>query len=158
MRKLQKEISNNTGKVAIALAKTQMDIGVISVNKEGYNFSYLNLAGILKHVLPIAGKHGLAIMQFPSVEVIDEQPWIKVITRLAVEDEWIESELSFPLIEPTKKTDSDMSMMGSNISYQRRYALQSVLGIAGADKEVEDMQNDTMNKDENRTSSENKLK
>jgi len=156
MRKSQREISNNTGKVAIALSKTQAEMGVLRVNKEGYNFSYLNLAGILEHVLPIAGKHGLAIMQFPSVSVVDEQPWVKVVTRLSCEDEWIDSELSFPLIEPTKKTDSDMSMMGSNISYQRRYALQSVLGIAGADKEVEDMQKETL--DSNRTSEPTKLK
>ncbi len=156
MRKTQREISNNTGKVAIALAQTQAEIGVLTVNKEGYNFSYLNLAGILKHVLPIAGKNGLAIMQFPSVEIVDEQPWVRLVTRLAVEDEWIESVLSFPLIEPTKKTDSDMSMMGSNISYQRRYALQSILGIAGADREVEDMQKEIM--DDSRTSTPTKLK
>lgn len=132
--------SPNTGKVAIALANLQMKMGTFTVNKKGYNFSYLNLAGILEKVLPIMGESGLAVMQFPSVEVIDEQPWVKVVTRLSCEDEWIESEVSFPLIEPTKKTDSDMSMLGSTVSYLRRYALQSILGIAGADKEVEDMQ------------------
>jgi len=142
MRKPQTAISPNTGKVALALANVQMEMGVFTVNKDGYNFSYLNLAGILEKVMPIMGKHKLAMMQFPSVDVVDEQPWVKVVTRLSCEDEWIETELNFPLIDPTKKTDTDMSMLGSSISYLRRYAVQSILGIAGADKDVEDMQKD----------------
>ena len=150
MRKPQTAISNNTGKEAIALAKVQMEMGVFTVNKDGYNFSYLNLAGILEKVLPIMGKHGLAMMQFPSVEVVSEQPWVKVVTRLSCEDEWIETELSFPLIEPTKKTDTDMSMLGSSVSYLRRYAVQSILGIAGADKDVEDMQAETVRENPNK--------
>ena len=144
MNRNKNNISENTGKVSDALAKIQMEMGTFTVNKKGFNFSYLNLAGILEKILPIMGKHNLSMMQFPSVDVVDEQPWVKVVTRLSCEDEWIETELTFPLIEPTKKTDSDMSMLGSSISYMRRYAVQSIFGIAGADKEVEDMQTETI--------------
>jgi len=48
------------------------------------------------------------------------------------------------MMEPTKKTDSELNMMGSTISYLRRYALQSLLGIAGADKDVEEIQSENL--------------
>ena len=155
MRKSQNQISNNTGKVSDALAKLQAEMGVFVVDKDGYNYKYLTLAKMLEVILPIAGKNGLSIAQFPSIEVIADQPWVKIVTRLGCEDEWIESEFSFPMIEPSKKTDTDIMSMGSTISYLRRFALQSILGIAGADKDPEQAQKESILTD---SSSDLKLK
>ncbi len=138
--------SRNSGKVAEALSMVQGQMGVFEVNRKGYNYSYLDLAGILSVALPIMGKYGLSIMQFPSVEVIDSQPWVVVLTRLNVQDEWIESTLSFPMIEPSKKTDSDIMMCASTVTYLRRISIQGILGIAGSDKDVEQMQEEEINK------------
>jgi len=132
--------SRNTGKVSNALAKVQAEMGVLVVDKSGYNYKYLTLAKILEVVLPIAGKHNLSILQLPSVEVVGEEPWVKVVTRLSCEEEWIESYFSFPMILPTKKTDTEIMTMGSTVSYIRRFALQSILGIAGADQDPEEAQ------------------
>ncbi len=145
MRKLQNQISNNTGRVSNALAKVQAEMGVFVVDKEGYNYKYLTLAKMLEVIFPIAGKHNLSIIQFPSVFVQDSEPWVKIVTRLGCEDEWLESEFVFPMIIPTKKTDTDIMSMGSTVSYLRRFALQAILGIAGADKDPEQAQKEDIN-------------
>ena len=134
------ESKTNTGKVSMALSKVQMEMGLFVVDKEGYNFKYLTLAKMLEVILPVSGKHNLSIMQFPSIEAVDGQPWVTIVTRLSCEDEWIENEFQFLLIEPTKKNDTEIMCAGSTVSYLRRFALQSILGIAGADKDAEDIQ------------------
>ena len=147
---------NDTGKVAMALSACQTEFGIFTTNKDGYNFKYLDLAGILEKIYPIMGKHKLAMFQGSSLEVKDEMPYIFVTTRLQCEDEWIETVLEFPMIEPTKKNDTDIMMLGSTISYLRRYAVQSMLGIAGTDRQAEDMQKEAIEAD--RKSNPTKLK
>ncbi len=134
--------SKNSGKVSNALAKVQAEMGTFTVNKEGYNFAYLTLAKILEIVLPIAGKHNMSIMQFPTIDIVADAPWVTILTRINCDEEWIEDKISFPMILPTKKTDTEIMCMGASISYMRRFALQSILGIAGNDKEIEDIQMD----------------
>ena len=135
--------SRNTGKVSAALAKAQAEFGVFVVDKDSYNFSYLTLGKILDVALPILGKYNISLIQDSAVEVVGEEPWIKVTTRISCDDEWVESVLSFPMIIPSKKTDTDIAMLGSTISYLRRYALQSMLGVAGTDKDVEQLNEET---------------
>ena len=140
--------NKTAGKVAVALSKAQMEFGVFTMNREGYNYKYLDLAGILEKVYPILGKYNLAIVQGASLEVRGDTPYVIVTTRLMCEDEWIEDVLDFPMIEPTKKTDTDIMMLGSTISYLRRYAIQSMLGIAGSDKQIEDIQKEGIESEE----------
>ena len=130
--------SRNTGKVSSALAKVQGEIGVISANKSAYSFNYLDLAGILEKVLPIMGKHNLSLVQGAGVEVIDDQPWVTVTARLGCEEEWIDNTMSFPMMEARKGMTEDLMLLGSTISYIRRYQVQLMLGIAGGDKQVEE--------------------
>ena len=155
-----KSSRNDTGKVALALSACQMEFGIFTTNRDGYNFKYLDLAGILEKVYPIMGKHNLAMIQSASLKVKDEMPFIIVTTRLQKEDEWIETSLEFPMIEAVKKNDTDIMMLGTTISYLRRYAVQSVLGIAGTDREAEDMQKDAIegNKKTSTSNSDFKLK
>ena len=136
--------SRNTGKVSNALAMVQAEMGTFVVDKEGYNYKYLTLAKILEVVLPIAGKHNLSILQFPNIEVVEGSPWVTIKTRLSCEDEWIESDFSFPMIEVSKKTDTEIMMGASTVTYLRRITLQSILAIAGADKDPEEMQKENL--------------
>ena len=141
--------SKDTEKVSNALSKVQGEMGVFVVDKEGYNYKYLTLAKMLEVILPIAGKHNLSIVQLPSVHAVEDSPWVTVVTRLGCEEQYIENTFSFPMILPTKKTDTDIMSMGSTISYMRRFALQSILGIAGADVDPEERQkNDIENSSE----------
>ena len=132
------------GELSDALAKAQAEFPTFEVNKLGFNFEYLSLSGILKIVLPILGKHGVSVVQKPSVKIVGERPCISVLTILQKGNDSTENVLEFPMMEPTKKTDSELNMMGSTISYLRRYALQSLLGIAGADKDVEEIQSENL--------------
>jgi len=136
--------SLNTGKVSNALAKVQAEMGVLTVDKSGYNYEYLTLAKMLEVLLPISGKHNLSIAQFPKVVVVDEQPWVGLSTRISCEEEYFDSYIEFPMIEVSKKTDTDIMMMGSTISYLRRFVLQSIFSISGADKDPEQMQKENI--------------
>ncbi len=131
--------SRNTGKISNALAKTQAEFGKFTQNKQAYSFSYLDLAGILEHALPIMGNNNLSLTQSTSVEVVNEEPWVKVFTRLGCEDEWYDYELSFPMMSPRKGMTEELMLLGSTSSYLRRYQVQSILGISGSDKSVEEV-------------------
>jgi hypothetical protein len=72
-------------------------------------------------------------------------PWVKVQTTLYFKDEFISNETSFPMLQPTKKTDTDIMMYGSTISYLVRYNVQGLLSIAGSDKDVEQLQTENIN-------------
>jgi len=139
--------NTNTGKVSNALAKVQEEMGLFSTNKKAYSFSYLDLAGILEKVLPIMGKHNLSITQGIELEVKDGTPYVVVIGRLSCEDEYIQNTLEFPMMEARKGMTEDLMLFGSTVSYLRRYQVQSLLGISGSEKQVEesvDEQKETM--------------
>lgn len=128
-----------------ALSKVHSELNYFKVDKEGYNFSYLSLSEIYKVALPILSKHNLALSSTNSVFVRDAIPWVKVQTTLYFKDEFISNETSFPMLQPTKKTDTDIMMYGSTISYLVRYNVQGLLSIAGSDKDVEQLQTENIN-------------
>lgn len=132
--------SENVENLTKALSKSHKELKSFKVDKEGYNFKYLTLSKIYEIALPVLSANGLALTNSSSVYVRDSQPWIKVITTLCWGNEWIRNELTFPLIEPSKKTDTDIMMLGSTISYLTRYNVQSLLSISGTDKDVEQIQ------------------
>jgi len=131
----------STGKIIESLSKAQSEFPVLTSDKEGYNYSYLTLASILNTIRPILGKNGIAFVQGCSIKVIDEIPFVEVVTQLMCLDERIESTLSYPLGE-TPKGMSEIQYMGSIQSYLRRYGALGLLGIAGAEKEIEDIQSE----------------
>ncbi len=142
--------SRNTGKVSNALAKVQAEFISFEVDKDGYNFSYLTLAKILEVALPIMGKHNVSIVQSPELEIVGDRPWVRLTTRVGCEDEWYDSVLSFPMIEMSKKTDTEIMMCASTVAYLRRISIQAILGIAGSDKSPEDMQIENIENTENK--------
>lgn len=128
-----------------ALSKSHKELKSFQTDKKGYNFTYLTLAKIYEIALPILSANGLALSNSSSIYVKDDRPWVKVATTLYFSDEWIMNELSFPLIEMSKKTDTEIMMLGSTISYLTRYNVQSLLSISGTDKDVEQMQDENIN-------------
>ena len=129
----------STGNIIDALSKAQSEFPVLTSDKEGYNYTYLTLANILNTIRPILGKNGLAFVQGCSIKVIDDVPFVEVVTQLMCKDERLESTLSYPLGE-TPKGMSEIQYMGSIQSYLRRYGALGVLGIAGAEKEIEEIE------------------
>jgi hypothetical protein len=128
-----------TGAIIDAMAAAQAEFPVLEQNKSGYNYEYLTLDNILNSLRPILGKSGLALIQGHSIVVIEEEPFVLVDTALLHKDEKITSELKYPLGEAPKGM-SEIQYVGSIISYLRRYAVLGMLGVAGSEKEIEDIQ------------------
>ena len=132
-----------------ALSKAHKDLKLFQVDKSGYNFKYLTLSKIYETILPVLSQNGLSINSSPIVFTRGDVPWVKVETTLFCGNEFITNELSFPLIEVSKKTDTEIMMLGSTISYLTRYNVQSLLSIAGTDKDVEDLQKENITGEKN---------
>ena len=133
-----------------ALSKAHKDLNNFSVDKSGYNFKYLSLSAIYEKILPVLSQNGVALSSTNNVFVRDGSPWVKVATTVYCGNEFITNEMSFPLIEATKKTDTDIMMLGSTISYLVRYNVQTLLSISGSDKDAEAIHKESIEQDENK--------
>ena len=92
--------------------------------------SYASLAAVLSMARPALAAEGVLLIQSPSA---GEDDAVEVTTRLVHSSgEWLESVISAPPPEPTART-TRVQMVGSTITYLRRYALMALLGIATED-------------------------
>lgn len=128
-----------TGEIITAFAEAQAEFPILEQNKSGYNYEYLTLDNILNTIRPIMGKHGLVIVQGNEIQIQDEMPFVVVQTTILHKAEKIYSVLSYPLGDAPKGM-SEIQYLGSIISYLRRYGLLGMLCVAGAEKEIEDIQ------------------
>ena len=92
-----------------------------------FKSKYAPLSEVLNVVRPLLSKNGLTVVQCPSSDTTTQD--IVIITMLLHESgEWIESDpLFLKMDKPTPQG------AGSAITYGRRYALSSILGISSED-------------------------
>jgi hypothetical protein len=89
-----------------------------------YNYDYASLAAVLKAVRPHLSAAGIALIQAP----VAGQSAVRVITFLGHSSgQWMRNELAIGI------TATDAQTIGSAITYARRYALMSLLGVAPED-------------------------
>lgn len=125
--------SEKIGAIAAALAKAQAEIKNPTKDKTanipnksggpGFKYSYADFATALDEIRPVLSKHGIAFVQGTE--------WtgslIMLNTRLIHESgEWMEGQ--YPV-----GGMADHRTMGSALSYARRYALLSLIGVQGED-------------------------
>ena len=127
------------GEIITQLAQAQSEFPVLKQDKAGYNYTYLTLPNILNELRPILGKNGLVLTQSNEVQLQEGMPFVVVSTLVMHKNEYMETTLSYPLGDAPKGM-SEIQYLGSIISYLRRYGALSILGIAGAEKEIEDIQ------------------
>jgi hypothetical protein len=90
-------------------------------------YRYADLADVLRGVLPVLSKNKLAILQPTYVEA----GTIFIRTRLVhASGQWIECEY------PVSAITVDHQRMGSALTYAKRYALCSLLGVA-SDEDID---------------------
>ena len=130
-----------SGELVTALAKAQSEFPVLEQDRAGYNFKYLTLPNILNELRPVLSKNGLVLTQGSRVDVKEDMPFVVVDTLIMHGEERLETEISYPLGDAPKGM-TEIQWMGSIISYLRRYGALGILGIAGAEKEIEDIQSD----------------
>lgn len=121
--------SDTISALATALALFQSTISNPTRNREvtvrsdkgNYKFEYATFDAILNLVRPALSKHELAFVQ--GIDTIDGKPF--VVTRLTHSSgEWLEAATLIVA------AGTGPQAFGSAISYAKRYALTSMLGIA----------------------------
>ena len=89
-----------------------------------YKYAYADIGDVLAAVLPVFAKHGLSVMQPTRIS----EGAIILVTRIAHKAGGvIESEY------PVCSLNGNHQAMGSAMTYARRYALTSLIGIAAVD-------------------------
>lgn len=120
-------MSEDISQLALALSKFQGEMPSVLKGKTAnigqYKYKYADLADIFKSILTTLSEYELSIVQFFTDE--DSRSYI-VTTLMHSSGQWIKSYLKVAHHEKIQQ-------LGSEITYLRRYALSSILGIAAED-------------------------
>ncbi|MDV3750606.1 hypothetical protein CMU19_04265 [Elizabethkingia anophelis] len=112
-----------------SLAGFQQEVPVILKDSKGYGYDYSSLPHILEVINPLLKKHGLGYSQPLKGKSIN------TILYHVETGESIESEVDIPQGVELKGMN-DFQVLGSAISYLRRYSLASILGLV-TDKDID---------------------
>jgi hypothetical protein len=124
--------SENIGQLALALAKAQGDIQAAHKDSENpfFKSSYADLNSVWDACRAALSKNELAIVQCPEAAGKGSGA-IQVVTYLTHSSgEYICSTLAIPLAK------KDAHGVGSAITYARRYALSSMVGVSPSDDDA----------------------
>lgn len=122
------EYTGGIGKLIAALALAQTEFKPITKDTVNpfYKNKYADLATIIAATQPSLAKNGLAVIQIPMVNDQAKQAGVRTILAHS-SGQTIESELLLPAVQGTK---FDAQTVGSALTYSRRYAMQSILGVS----------------------------
>jgi hypothetical protein len=120
--------SENIAELATALAKAQGEFtnaskdskATISGAKANYTYKFADLANVFESCRQALSSNGLAITQPPEFEN-GRLTLNTILTHSS--GEWMASSMTIEMHEP------DIKKMGSAITYLRRYALMSAIGV-----------------------------
>lgn len=144
--------SEQINELSTSVIKLQSELSNIGKDSSGYGYKYTSLDKLLEYLRPLMSKNNLGIIQTPT----NEDNKIGVTTRLIhTSGQYIEDTLLMDKSSLAKMNDYQVA--GSIISYFRRYAISSILGIASDDDidanikpigEKQPMQNDTITQEQ----------
>lgn len=126
--------SESIGKLAAAITKLQGSLGSVSKDstakidsKTGRSFSYTyaDLGAVWAAIREPLASNGLAVIQAPMTSDAGD---VLVTTLVHSSGEWARSCTRLPVADK-----NDPKALGSSITYMRRYALMSLLGIVTDD-------------------------
>lgn len=112
-----------------SLSEFQQVVPVIHKGTQGYGYSYADLPAIFEVINPLLKEHGLGFTQPIMGDTI------KTVIFHIESGESIESLTEIPK-NVTLKGMNDFQVLGSAITYLRRYALSSILGLV-TDKDTD---------------------
>jgi hypothetical protein len=118
--------SENIADLATALALAQAEMKNATLNKVNphYKNKYADLAAVRAATLPALNKHGLSILQ--TTQITDAG--LVLVTRLAHKSgQWMDSTYPLPLAADKPQ------IMGSALTYARRYAWSSLCAVFADD-------------------------
>lgn len=112
-----------------SLAEFQQEVPTIHKATQGYGYTYADLPKIFEVINPLLKKHGLGFTQ-----LINGTELITIVFHVE-SGETIESKTAIPQGVQLKGMN-DFQVLGSAISYLRRYCISSILGIV-SDKDTD---------------------
>lgn len=115
-----------------SLAAFQQEVPVIHKGTQGFGYSYADLPAIFEKINPLLAKHGLGFTQL--LQSKDGLSYLVTLVFHVESGESIESQTIIPQV--TLKGMNDYQSFGSGVTYFRRYALSSALGLV-TDKDTD---------------------
>lgn len=112
-----------------SLASFQQEVPVILKDTSGYGYKYSDLPKIFEVINPLLKKHGLGFYQAVNFNEL------KTVVFHVESGESIESNTVIPQ-GVVLKGMNDFQVLGSAITYIRRYAISSLLGLV-TDKDTD---------------------
>lgn len=110
--------------LALSKAQAEMPVALFDAKNPFLKSKYATLGAVISASKPVLAKNGLALTQFP----VSEQGRIGVTSVLAHESgEWIEDTIT--MVPEHNKGVSEGQAAGIVITYLRRYAWASILGM-----------------------------
>ena len=108
-----------------ALAAFQQEAPVIHKGTKGFGYSYADLPAIFEVINPLLKKHGLGFTQL--INTNEEKHYLVTVLFHVETGEQLQSSTLIPEVE--LKGMNTYQAFGSGVTYFRRYALSSALGI-----------------------------
>lgn len=108
-----------------ALSRLQGTMQAVQKKNHGHRHRYADINAVLETILPLLSENGLCITQLPHTDDAGNQRLMTILGHSS--GQWISSSMKI-LHDPT-----DIQSLGGSITYQRRYALVSILGIEQED-------------------------
>lgn len=119
---------------ALAMAQGEPGYGDIEKTKTAriekraggsFTYTYETLKDVLDATRPFLAKHGVAFMQFP----FPARETVTIRTMIAHAGQWLYNDLTATIVSPSPQD------VGSGISFLRRYAAKSILGVSAEDED-----------------------
>lgn len=93
-------------------------------------YRYMTLDALIEATRPILNRHGLTITQWPTTIARGEVLIPGLLTRIDHASSDLGNDDALISVMPLYLADKTMQCLGAAITYARRYAWQSALGIA----------------------------
>ena len=128
------DMGGDIGALAGALAKCQGEFTAVKKGTAAYNYNYADINAVLQTSSPITSKYEISITQMNVSKLVGEHLLIGVKTVLMHSGGgYMSSEIYVPAVK--SKSNTLVQMAGVNITYLRRYGIQSALGLATTDSD-----------------------
>src|ERR1700733_11589561 len=121
---MEVKFSEQRNELFSALAKARQSFGKIvkSSNNPFFKSKYADLAEILEATSDALSANGLAVMQFPTMDIAGRVVIVTVLGHSS--GQWAEGRLPMPV------TKNDAQGVGSAITYGRRYSFGALVSVA----------------------------
>lgn len=131
------DMGGDIGGLAEGLSKCQGEFNAVKKGTSGHGYNYADIEAVLATSSPITSKYGIAVTQMNISKLVGEHLLVGVKTVLMHSSGgYISSEIFVPAVKT--KMNSLVQMAGVNITYLRRYGIQSALGLATTDNDGSD--------------------